>query len=188
MGTPTGFGLTSHHRRAEKDNFSWHRKATGAFGGRASLFVDSALLETEFGDSTFPLFGQSPPNHDMVERTSPIDIATSSRHGSASPRVQQTSNLTTALHSTTGNESRQTSAMNIGASNGKAFPTGFGRNDSLGGSHSGMGTGSQYGTGAQPMSMNIPNRGYPRRESLAGSLVGGMSWGGVSVGSWIRDE
>lgn len=28
----------------------------------------------------------------------------------------------------------------------------------------------------------------PRRESLAGSLVGGMSWGGVSVGSWIRDE
>lgn len=27
-----------------------------------------------------------------------------------------------------------------------------------------------------------------RRESLAGSLVGGMSWGGVSVGSWIRDE
>ena len=38
------------------------------------------------------------------------------------------------------------------------------------------------------MSMNIPNREHPRRESLAGSLVGGMSWGGVSVGSWIRDE
>lgn len=32
------------------------------------------------------------------------------------------------------------------------------------------------------------NRDKPRRESLAGSLVGGMSWGGVSVGSWIRDE
>lgn len=32
------------------------------------------------------------------------------------------------------------------------------------------------------------NREKPRRESLAGSLVGGMSWGGVSVGSWIRDE
>lgn len=32
------------------------------------------------------------------------------------------------------------------------------------------------------------NRNQQRRESLAGSLVGGMSWGGVSVGSWIRDE
>ncbi|KAI4123958.1 MAG: hypothetical protein LQ347_005925, partial [Umbilicaria vellea] len=124
----------------------------------------------------------------MAERTSPIDIATSSRHGSASPRVQQTSNLTTALHATTGDGSRQTSAMNIGGSSSKAFPAGFGRNDSMGGSHSGMATGSQYGTGAQPMSMNIPNRAHPRRESLAGSLVGGMSWGGVSVGSWIRDD
>lgn len=39
--------------------------------------------------------------------------------------------------------------------------------------------------------MNNPNRnaeGRPRRESMAGSLVGGMSWGGVSVGSWIRDD
>jgi transcription factor SFP1 len=29
----------------------------------------------------------------------------------------------------------------------------------------------------------------PRRESNAmNSLVNGLSWGGVSVGSWIRDE
>lgn len=124
----------------------------------------------------------------MAERTSPIDIATPSRHGSASPHVQQTSNLTTALHSTTGNESRQTSAMNIGGATSKAFTAVFGRSDSMGGSNSGLWTGSHYGTGAQPMSMNIPNREHPRRESLAGSLVGGMSWGGVSVGSWIRDE
>ena len=78
--------------------------------------------------------------------------------------------------------------MNIGGSNSKAFTAGFGRSDSMGGSNSGLGVGSHNATGAQPMSMNIPNRGNPRRESIAGSLVGGMSWGGVSVGSWIRDE
>jgi transcription factor SFP1 len=43
--------------------------------------------------------------------------------------------------------------------------------------------------GPKPISMN-PNRdqGRGRRESLAGSLMNGMSWGGLSVGSFIRDE
>ncbi|KAI0126438.1 hypothetical protein BJ170DRAFT_684028 [Xylariales sp. AK1849] len=43
--------------------------------------------------------------------------------------------------------------------------------------------------GPKPISMN-PNRdhGRARRESLAGSLMNGMSWGGVSVGSYIRDD
>ena len=43
-------------------------------------------------------------------------------------------------------------------------------------------------SGSKPISMNGPGRERQRRESVAGSLVGGMSWGGVSVGSWIRDE
>lgn len=47
---------------------------------------------------------------------------------------------------------------------------------------------AQWGNGTKPISMSGSNRDKGRRESLAGSLVGGMSWGGVSVGSWIRDE
>lgn len=45
---------------------------------------------------------------------------------------------------------------------------------------------SYYGSGARPISFRDGNR----RESnaLASSLIGGMSWGGLSVGSFIRDD
>lgn len=47
--------------------------------------------------------------------------------------------------------------------------------------------------GAKPISMEIedPIGGQgsrPRREPLSGSLTDGMSWGGISVGSFFRDE
>jgi transcription factor SFP1 len=101
--------------------------------------------------------------------TSPIDIATPTRNSSSSPSSQ---GKKPAYHDNI--DSRSSAIMS-----GTAYDSsmGRGRQDSFG--------------GAKPISMNNPNRnndGRPRRESLAGSLVQGMSWGGVSVGSWIRDE
>ena len=76
--------------------------------------------------------------------------------------------------------------MNMNMNGGKSRPYSLARRESENGNP--PFSGSQYGSGAQPIAMNGSSRETPRRESLAGSLVGGMSWGGVSVGSWIRDE
>lgn len=109
----------------------------------------------------------------------PIDI--SSRQTSVSPPGQQASNLTSALQRAGTGE--RTGSISHHASGGlgmfKAPPP---RKDSIGAAT------AQWGNGTKPISMSGSARDKGRRESLAGSLVGGMSWGGVSVGSWIRDE
>ena len=177
IGTPRGFGAPLPRKTdKEKENWlAWHHKHSG-LGGTA--YVDSTLLDSDFEDTTFPLFNDPPPVLNMASRTTPIDIATSSSRA-ASPRGNQTSNLTSALQSTSANEARPTTAMDTSGTPGKSFAAfgGFG----------GATPGSQHSE-AQPISMNASNREKPRRESLAGSMVTGMSWGGNSVGSWIRDE
>lgn len=176
VGTPRGFDAPSR-RRSEKEKekdllFSWHRRAHGVADTPTS-YIDSALLECDFEEPTFPLFSD-PMTASMVNST-PIDIATSSS------RHNQASNLTSALQSTTGNEMRPAQAMSIAGSESKT--NGFGHRDSFTSAMAGVD--SRHGSGAQPISMNGEK---PRRESLAGSMVGGMSWGGISVSSWVRDE
>ena len=184
VGTPKGI-VSGCSRKSEREKdllFSWYRRTPDTFGGSAGLYVDSTLLESDLEDSAFPLFGQSPSRDKMMDVASlPISTTTPAGDGPVSPR-QQTSNLTSALQSTTGNEMRPSPSINVGSGNGKG-----GRHDSLGVSISGL-TPQYGGSGAQPISMTGSSRNRQRRESLAGSMAGGMSWGGVSVGSWIRDE
>ncbi|KAL9002275.1 MAG: hypothetical protein Q9188_004787 [Gyalolechia gomerana] len=190
IGTPRTFDNPfrrsdrEREKERERDLLSSYYRKTSGFAGNTSSYVDSALLESDTEDSTFPLFQDHPASDpDMDARTAPVNIATSSDFMSPSRR-HQTSNLTSALQSTSGNETRPTAAMNI--SNGKGPHPGFARRDSL--TSALAASGSHHGSGAQPISMNNSNRERPRRESLASSMVSGMSWGGVSVGSWVRDE
>ncbi|KAL8732986.1 MAG: hypothetical protein Q9166_002384 [cf. Caloplaca sp. 2 TL-2023] len=176
ISTPKTFDTTFRRRsdkERERDLLSSCYRKTPGFAAGTSSYVDSALLESDSEDSTFPLFqDSSTSDHNM------------DAHGSIFARRHHTSNLTSALQSTSGNESRPTPAMDI--SNGKGPHSVFSHRDSL---SSGLAaSGSQYGSGTHPISMNNANRERPRRESLAGSMVSGMSWGGVSVGSWVRDE
>lgn len=180
VGTPRGFGAnTGFSRKPEKEKgnlFAWHHK-NHIFAGPTSAYGDSTLLDSELEDSTFPLFNEHlSAQEDMGTRTAPIDFAAPSTN-----RFSQTSNLTSALRMTTGNEARPSSAMTI--SNGRGADSQTGQRDSLS-----VADASESYNAAEPISMNASSRDRPRRESLAGSMVAGMSWGGNSVSSWIRDE
>lgn len=110
----------------------------------------------------------------------PIDIS-SRQSTSVSPPGQQASNLTSALQRA-GNGERTGSFSHLSGGGLGVFKAPPPRKDSIGAAT------AQWGNGTKPITMSGSARDKGRRESLAGSLVGGMSWGGVSVGSWIRDE
>ncbi|KAJ6191229.1 hypothetical protein N7519_001250 [Penicillium mononematosum] len=110
----------------------------------------------------------------------PIDIS-SRQSTSVSPPGQQASNLTSALQRA-GNGERTGSFSHLPGGGLGVFKAPPPRKDSIGAAT------AQWGNGTKPITMSGSARDKGRRESLAGSLVGGMSWGGVSVGSWIRDD
>lgn len=172
--TPVGFSPST--AKKDKDlGLPWFKKLID--GGRAttSLYVDSALLEPDFDDHTFPLFGSSPPERTMAGAAAPIDIAV--RQSSTSPRGHQPSNLTSALQKTDSNERRDQTAMQASGTN----TSDLNKHRAMAGeapSHLEHGGRPIFGAAGEKT----------RRESIAQSLNTGMSWGGISVGSWIRDE
>lgn len=170
VSTPVGFSPSIARRLAkDKDHlWPWHKKSSDS-----SLHLDSTLLEPDFDEPLFPLFEDSSSAKGMAGAASPINIAT--RQASSSPRGHQASNLTTALQGAGLPPTAQDADMPIEATSRR--PSSMG--NSL----------SQWGDGTKPISFGGSGMGNrARRESLAASLTNGMSWGGVSVGSWIRDE
>lgn len=189
ISTPVEQQASPHFGRQKKDRdlyFSWHRKPH-ELGSAPRQLLEPDLLFEDAGDCSFPLFPESPPRHDslrdMAQAASPIDI-TPPRFNSSSPQ-NQTSNLTFALR-----EAGATRDLSITPNQQHAAGVDFleGGRPSISGRHGSVSNGlgsSFYGSGARPISM----KDRPRRESnTMGSFAGGMSWGGVSVGSWIRDE
>lgn len=179
--TPVGF-TPSFARRPDKDRVKdallpWFKRPIDGGTATTSLYLDSSLLEPDFDDHSFPLFGASPPTHDMASVATPIDIAT--RQASTSPGGQQPSNLTSALRRSPDGDLRQ----QLG--NGDENP---GEDLQMGKSVNMMDSGLLWDNGAKPISVRGASDDKLRRGSFAQSLTGGMSWGGLSVGSWIRDE
>lgn len=121
----------------------------------------------------------------MAQTASPIDIQTPPRFGSNSPQ-NQTSNLTSALREAEAQRDLSQTPNQLHPNgvdfNNSGRPSMNERNPSI----SMLGS-SFYGNSAsRPISMR--DRGRRESNNHMGSFAGGMSWGGVSVGSWIRDD
>ncbi|KAH7394361.1 hypothetical protein BKA66DRAFT_567311 [Pyrenochaeta sp. MPI-SDFR-AT-0127] len=189
ISTPVEQPASPHFGRFKKDSsashFSpWHRKPHELVARR---LPDTDCLFDDAGDCSFPLFPESPQTQgllrDMAQTAEPIDIQTPPRYGSNSPQ-NQTSNLTSALreaeaHPDLSSTPNQLNPNGIDFSN--ARPALGERHPSI----SMLGSSFYGNSAARPISM----KDRPRRESNnMGSFAGGMSWGGVSVGSWIRDD
>lgn len=172
----TPLGIASQATRKptkERDILSWFRRPVEKSKTTTSLCLDTSPLEPDFDDHSFPLFGASPPDGGMATATTPINI----RH-STSPRSPQSSNLTAALQRSSSSENKVPQTIDLDGMNDKDLTNGNAAEEPY----------VKHEDGAKPISMKGVYGDKNRRESLAQSLGTGMSWGGVSVGSWIRDE
>ena len=111
----------------------------------------------------FPLFGQH-----FRAMDGGVTEFDGKRTGSISPRQ---SNLTAGLQT-------QGSSMSMAIEHQGSG----GRHNSV--TMSGL-TPTQYSSMAMPISTG---KSIPRRESQAGSMMNGLSYGGFSMSSWIHDE
>lgn len=133
-----------------------------------------SVIDPDFDENTFPTFGASPTEQSMA-----VDAATNNfsvRQTSTSPRGNQPSGLTAALK----NESANTSTVQTPRMEAPRPSLAVPESSDM----------SRIENGSRPISVKGRPNTFNRRESLAQSMgMGmGMSWGGVSVGSWVRDE
>jgi len=188
ISTPVVQPASPHFGRAKDSSASislpWLRKPHELVARR---LPEPDILFEDAGDCSFSLFPASPQQHrylqDMAQTASPIDIQTPPRYGSNSPQ-NQTSNLTSALREAEANRDLNPTTNQLNP-NGFEFSSGRPSMGERHGSNSMLGSSFYGNSAARPILM----KDRPRRESNnMGSFAGGMSWGGVSVGSWIRDD
>ena len=132
-----------------------------------------ALFPDATSTSEYPTSHSCVPNDIMP--SPPIQIATPRQPSNSPPRNQQ-SNLTSQLRQPQLSDDLEMDG--VPNNNNKFKP----RQESVS-----MLSTTPYGARAIPVSDGM---GF-RREShvgLSGSLMGGMSWGGLSMGSFVRDE
>lgn len=171
------FGRT-FGKKSEKAVLPWFKKPIDVGRTTTRLCVDNSLLEPDFDDNTFPTFGASPPVRGMASVANPLDVST--RQTSTSPRGNQPSNLTSALQRSDSEEKRRMANSPADTAFNRPMPQmPSNASDDF----------AKFERGARPIAMKgAQNDRQARRESIAQSINAGMSWGGISVGSWIRDE
>ena len=172
--TPVTAGFPAGKRPDRDTVHPWFKKPLEAAKPTASLCLETSLLEPDFDDNTFPLFGASPPPRGMASAAAPVNLST--RLTSTSPQGPQPSTLTKALKRSDSQENKTMDRATIDTTRLAPHMVAESSNDF-----------SRFENGARPISMKgVSNE--KRRESIAQSLGAGMSWGGISVGSFIRDE
>lgn len=159
-----------------KGQLPWFRRPPRPGATTTSLCVESSPVQSylDVDEPAFDLFNSPSRDPSMAVNGLTHDNP-NQRQTSTSPRGNQPSHLTAALRrSQPGEKAIDTTPTMDGHRPSLAVPE-----------SSDM---SRFENGARPISVKGRPIQKDRRESLAQSIGMGMSWGGASVGSWIRDE